>query len=93
MADVPPVNVMTTAQLWTILIPVIATSIILPMWNMWITSSNAVQAAKAADDNKKAIAVVAENQEATHAKQDETTAKVEEIHKITSMLVRGDDSK
>ena len=93
MADPTPTTVMTTAQLWTILIPVIATSIVLPMWNMWLASQNAKNAAKVAEANKNAIAMVAEKQEVTHAKQEETTAKVDAIHQITNSLLESQAKK
>lgn len=92
----PPAHV-TPLQFWSAIIPLLASSIIIPMWQMWLSSQHE---ANRQQDAQKVIA----NQDKTHAeitavkveqdkvaeKAEETANKVDLIHAktdaITSLL-------
>ena len=71
--------VFSWAQFLTVVIPLVASSVILPMWNRWMQSRDQ-------KENRKALALVAVNQQVTSAKVDEQAQHIEAIHIATNSM-------
>jgi len=69
----------TSFQFWTGLITLLATSVILPMWQMWLSSQH--------ETNRQAdVKQVVANQIETHAAIQSAATKVEEVHEATTKV-------
>jgi hypothetical protein len=103
MADQTPVTPMGTGKgepahvsltvFLGFIIPLIASSIIMPMWNAWLASQHETNRAADAQkiltnqaENKDELTQVKTEQAKVAEKAESTAAKVEEIHQTTSAI-------
>jgi len=79
---------------WSAIITLLGSTIILPMWQMWLSNQHEINRAEQAKATTVAVAKVLDNQEQTHEaikevsmKQTEAAEKVEEVKAATNVLV------